>query len=158
MMNVLYRLKSDGESFRLRIFGSGSESSKEYLLKLVHEFGLEDFVSLENWTPSIEIEILRSDVFLHTSIDESFGLVLAESLALGTPVVSNWMGGARDLASMSCTRIAGNSAEELHQLLKETLLDLPRISIETKAKESEFLSRLNSTDIQLLHKRLVKVH
>lgn len=157
MMNVLYMLKSEDESFRLRIFGSGSESSKEYLLKLVHEFGLEDFVSLENWTPSIEIEILRSDVFLHTSIDESFGLVLAESLALGTPVVSNWMGGARDLASMSCTRIAGNSAEELHQLLKQTLLDLPRISIETKTEASEFLSRLNSMDIQLLHKRLVKV-
>jgi glycosyltransferase involved in cell wall biosynthesis len=158
MMNVLYLLKSDVETFRLRIFGSGSDSSKECLLELVHQFGLDGFVSLENWTPSIEIEILRSDVFLHTSIDESFGLVLAESLALGTPVVSNWMGGARDLASISCTRIAGNSAEELHQLLKETLLNLPRISIETRVKGSEFLARLNSADIQHLHKRLAKVY
>ena len=156
MMSVLSLLKSDFKNFRLRIFGSGSVRSREDLLKLVHEFALDDFVVLENWTSSIEIEILRSDVFLHTAIDESFGLVLAESLALGTPVVSNWMGGARDIASMSCTNIPGNSAEELYQLLKETLLDLANVSVETRAQSFEFLARLNSLDLQLLHERLVK--
>jgi glycosyltransferase involved in cell wall biosynthesis len=156
MMSVLSLLKSDFKNFRLRIFGSGSVRSREDLLKLVHEFALDDFVVLENWTSSIEIEILRSDVLLHTAIDESFGLVLAESLALGTPVVSNWMGGARDIASMSCTNIPGNSAEELYQLLKETLLDLANVSVETRAQSFEFLARLNSLDLQLLHERLVK--
>lgn len=156
MMGVLSLLKSDVKNFRLRIFGSGLASSREDLLRLVHEFELDDFVLLENWTPSIEIEILRSDVFLHTAIDESFGLVLAESLALGTPVVSNWMGGARDIASISCANIAGNSADELHQLLKATLLNLASISLETRAQRDEFLARLNAPDLQLLHQRLLK--
>ena len=99
---------------------------------------------------------MRSDVFLHTAIDESFGLVLAESLALGTPVVSNWMGGARDIATISSADIAGNSADELHQLLKATLLNLVNISVESRAQRHEFLARLNTPDLQLLHERLLK--
>ena len=113
-------------------------------------------INRENWTPNIEVEILRSDVFLHTAIDESFGLVLAESLALGTPVVSNWMGGARDLATLSCANVAGNSAEELHQLLKGTLLDLASISTKTRVQRHEFLAKLNALDLQLLHERLLQ--
>jgi len=156
MMSVLSLLKSNVKNFRLRIFGSGSASSREDLLKLIHEFALDDFILLENWTPNIEIEILRSDVFLHTAIDESFGLVLAESLSLGTPVVSNWMGGARDIAAISSAEIAGNSADELHQLLKATLLDLINISVELRSQRDEFLARLNTPDLQLLHERLLK--
>ena len=158
MMGVLSLLKNDFKNFRLRIFGSGSASSRDVLLKLVRERGLEDFVVLEHWTPNIEIEILRSDVLLHTAIDESFGLVLAESLALGTPVVSTWMGGARDIAAISGTKIAENSPDDIYRLLKVTLLELPNIAAQTISRRDDFLATLNAPDFQLLHERICIPH
>lgn len=71
---------------RLLILGEGPERKK--LGALVQELGLGEAVSLPGHQRNPLKFIKRASVFALSSVSEGFGLVLAEALALGTPVVS----------------------------------------------------------------------
>ncbi len=79
-------LADSGFKFRYFILGQGSQ--KFYLQKLVHNLKLDDYVVFLGFSKNPYKYIANSDLFLLTSQFESFGMVLAESLMLGTPVVS----------------------------------------------------------------------
>lgn len=78
------------DRFQFTIIGNGPE--KKNLLKLCKRFKLENYIV---WKPFIDREnllkqIKDSDVFMLLSSSETYGIVVAEALALGTPcIVSN---------------------------------------------------------------------
>jgi len=81
---------------RFEIYGSGPERKK--LEKLAGRLGLDDAVTFHGRTPDVGDEMARCAVTISTSATESFGLSIAESLAVGTPVVSYAVNyGPRDL-------------------------------------------------------------
>jgi len=81
---------------KLLIIGSGSE--KNFLTRKVKKFALLDKVILTGYLP--EKEKLRylsiADLYVMTSIHESFGLSLIEAMNLGLPIVATNNGGQTD--------------------------------------------------------------
>jgi glycosyltransferase involved in cell wall biosynthesis len=70
----------------LDIFGRGPESS--LLSSVIENLNLEGRVHLKDFSPRIQDEMISSSIFVHTSLWESFGLVLIEAMSLGLPVVA----------------------------------------------------------------------
>jgi glycosyltransferase involved in cell wall biosynthesis len=89
------KLRAELNNVTLRLFGSGfgrGESAQQWALKQ----GLTDGVEFVGRLPYENLleAIAKADVFLHPSLEESFGMVIAEALALGLPVVGGNKSGA----------------------------------------------------------------
>ncbi|MBD3903841.1 glycosyltransferase [Chryseobacterium sp. Ch-15] len=76
------------KNFHLKIIGEGSEM--ENLKKQVEEKGLESKVTFTGRLPIDEIknELLKSKIFLFTSLNEAFGMVLLEAMFCGNALIS----------------------------------------------------------------------
>ena len=78
-------------SMRLRICGGGSPEYAAYLGNICRQLGLETtvtFVGIVEGAAKIE-EFLSADVCIVPSHTENFGMVVAEALAHGTPVIAS---------------------------------------------------------------------
>jgi len=75
------------EDVVLTIIGDGPERKK--LLKLAEKLGISDKIEWKSFLPREELieEIRNADVFLLLSESEAYGIIVAEALALGTPVI-----------------------------------------------------------------------
>lgn len=72
---------------------------KKKLKKQIKRLGLSDNIFLKDYRPYSEIPIWMNsaDLFVLPSIQESFGVVVLESLACGTPVVATRNGGSEEV-------------------------------------------------------------
>ena len=71
---------------RLMILGEGMDRPK--LESLVRELGLENEVALPGFTENPYAYMAKASVFALSSVYEGFGNVVAEAMAVGTPIVS----------------------------------------------------------------------
>lgn len=80
----------------LTVVGTGP--LERWIRRFVDAHGLEDSVSLEGQRAHSDIGryLVASDVFVHLSPHETFGVASLESISAGTPVVSLRNGGAED--------------------------------------------------------------
>lgn len=76
------------KNFQFKIIGEGSEMDN--LKKQVEEKGLESKIIFTGRLPINEIksELLKSKIFLFTSINEAFGMVLLEAMFCGNALIS----------------------------------------------------------------------
>jgi len=74
------------QDWHLDIYGDGKE--RESLGTLIHQAGLDGFVSLKGNCPGIMDEYVKSSGLLVTSRYEGFGLVVLEAAACGVPSVA----------------------------------------------------------------------
>ncbi|MEC4015387.1 glycosyltransferase family 4 protein [Streptomyces sp. H27-D2] len=72
--------------WQLRIFGSGPE--RDRLRALIHEQHLYNHVFLMGSTAHLEQELAKASLFALSSRHEGFGMVLAEAMSHGVPVIS----------------------------------------------------------------------
>lgn len=88
-----------GKQASLRIGGTGPLGG--HLKKLAQRLGVENQVAFLGYLdrPSVMLEMQAADCFVLPSLYESFGVVLIESLACGTPVISTFCGGAEDIVN-----------------------------------------------------------
>lgn len=86
IMNELNKYVSDIEFL---IIGDGVE--RENLINLVKQFNLEDKVKFLGNLSREEVygELIKSDIFLFSSLSEGFGLVITEALSLKIPVITS---------------------------------------------------------------------
>lgn len=74
------------DKWHVDIFGSGTE--KDNLIKLINELDLNKIISINEPTNNIYEEYSKSDFFVLSSRKEGFGLVLAESMSVGTSCIA----------------------------------------------------------------------
>lgn len=87
LLSACIRLKTENTySFRVIVVGDGIEYDR--LADSLKKSGLDDIVQFTGFKENPYPYIKNADVFLLTSRDESFSLVVGESLIIGTPVVA----------------------------------------------------------------------
>jgi glycosyltransferase involved in cell wall biosynthesis len=105
----------------------GSQFSETELRRAVEERGLEQTVGLTGFVEDTAAVFRNLDVVVHASTaPEPFGLVVAEAMAVGRPVVVSNAGGVAELVAAEQTGLVcggGNTAEFAHHLRR--LLDDP---------------------------------
>jgi len=111
---------------RLLIAGTGQlEASYRALAATL---GCADSVRFLGFRRDLPDLIAAADLFVLPSLAEAFGLVLAEALYLGTPVVATRVGGIPEIVvhGVDGVLVPPNDSESLAQALAELLTDAPR--------------------------------
>ncbi|SEK53564.1 Glycosyltransferase involved in cell wall bisynthesis [Aquimarina amphilecti] len=76
------------KDWQLLIFGNGEPSYVKMLQDKINSAGIQDTIKLMGSTNEIKEEMIQSSVFVMTSHNECFPLVLLEAQACGLPIVS----------------------------------------------------------------------
>lgn len=113
----------DYPEWRLRIVGPDEDRYASQLLRQIATLGLTDRVSLEPSVVGInKFRLMRqAEVFALSTLHENFGMTVAESLAVETPVISTigapWAG----LREHRCGWWIGHGPEPMAVALKEAM-------------------------------------
>jgi len=88
LIDVFKIINENNKKIRLILCGGGEEEAK--LKNKVRQYGLTEVVEFTGMISSEEVEknMLKSDLFIMTSISESFSMVIIEANSLGIPVIS----------------------------------------------------------------------
>jgi glycosyltransferase involved in cell wall biosynthesis len=97
LIDVVKYLAEKKINVKLFIIGTGEE--KDDLGKKVLNERLQDKIKFVGNTASVEEYYHQADIYVHSSTNEPFGLVLLEANAAGLPVVCLDGGGNRDIVS-----------------------------------------------------------
>ncbi|MHA7059203.1 glycosyltransferase family 4 protein [Aquimarina sp. M1] len=76
------------KDWELHIFGSGAPGYVKMLQDKIDTAGIQDSIKLMGSTDKIQEEMLTSSIFVMTSHNECFPLVLLEAQACGLPIIS----------------------------------------------------------------------
>ncbi len=82
---IVYEKEKD---WQLHIYGDGDPNYVHKLQHKIDHYGLQDSLILKGATNDIKKEMLHSSIFVMTSHNECFPLVLLEAQACGLPIVS----------------------------------------------------------------------
>ncbi|MFT7460543.1 MAG: glycosyltransferase involved in cell wall biosynthesis [Planctomycetota bacterium] len=87
LLDAFAKIQLEGSTHcELHIGGTGPE--QQALLTQIRALGLEDKVSLIGWVDDVASFLKEGDVFVLPSLDEPFGIVVLEAMAMGLPIVS----------------------------------------------------------------------
>ncbi len=101
----------------LRIGGTGPE--QRALESQIESLGLKDKVTLHGWADDVESFLRSGDVFVLPSLDEPFGLVVLEAMAIGLPIISSDTQGPREILDTDTAWLSRTGdAESLAAALK----------------------------------------
>ncbi|MCC7162690.1 MAG: glycosyltransferase [Anaerolineae bacterium] len=97
LIEAIAILRARGIAARLKIAGDGDQ--RQSLQEKARAAGLEAFVQFLGLAPQSELPALYAecDVFVLPSVREGMGLVLAEALLCGAPVIATNSGGVTDI-------------------------------------------------------------
>ena len=111
----------DGQpDVRLLIVGEGNY--EEQLKERVEALRLFDRVTFHGYCPRTELPALynKAEVFALPSMAESFGMVFAEAMACGLPILGGRTGGVPDLIhSMDGILVEPGSVDEIEQAIRK---------------------------------------
>lgn len=88
-------LKERGRRFRLRVVGRGTQEAR--LKDQCRRLGLDDSVVFWGISDAVSEAYQASDAFVLASYYEGYGLVVAEAMACGLPVVATDCGGPAEI-------------------------------------------------------------
>ena len=99
MLGALSLLKQRGVDCRLKLVGRG-RNKREYEA-LARQLGVADLCEFVGVVPHTEMARLmhESDVYVMSSLAETFGVVLVEAMAAGVPVVATRCGGPEEIVT-----------------------------------------------------------
>jgi glycosyltransferase involved in cell wall biosynthesis len=95
IIQIVKILHDKNYKIELDIIGDGPES--KYLIEQIKYYNLEKHVHLLGKVDYPESYLTKSSLYIHTALNEAFGLVLIEAMASGLPVICTDAGGNRDI-------------------------------------------------------------
>ena len=122
---------------KLVVVGGGSQEKE--LKTLAEKLSISDNVEFQGFRPDVENVLKDALVFVLSSIYEPFGMVAAEALAAGLPIIVSKVGGLREIVKDGINGFSFNP-RDWQELSKKILLLLEnqklREEMKNKAKES----------------------
>jgi len=147
LITALYRLKNlVGLKLKLLIVGEGEE--KEDLKKLVHEYHLDKSILWLGNICDVKNFLSKIDIYVQTSLDESFGIALAEALLAGIPVVASRVGAIPELVTDKNSLFRKGDVNDLMLKLKECIVNLENRKYRAYSQK-EFLQRKFSEEVMV---------
>lgn len=133
MIRVLAKLKNDGILFTWNVVGEGSERNK--LEDMVKEYRLNDQIRFCGFDRNPYKYIANSDLFVCSSYSEGFSSVVAESIIIGTPVLTTDCSGMKEMLGEhnEYGLVVRNDEDSLFHMLKVIAQD-EKLFIEYKEK------------------------
>lgn len=145
LCGALKMLFEDGLKFTAIIAGDGP--LKKPLKNQINRYGLSGCVKFVGWVDKESLNDFYNvaDVFVGPSIREAQGLVFAESLAAGTPVVATKVGGIPDMVDdgLNGYLVSSGSSKDLYEKIKALMKDedlLKRMSLNARKSAVSHLS------------------
>ena len=136
-INAISEIKNEIESYT--IVGEGSERKK--LEKLIKSLKLEKKVKLIGWTENVEKYLQEADIQLIPSLYEGFGLVAAEGMSTGLPVVASNIEGLKEVLGKPNPSVVlvnkVNSIDEWKQGIIKAIKNINMFGSEKISKLSE---------------------
>ena len=154
LLNVCYQLNQEKFEYELWILGEGWERKR--LEGLIQNYQLTNVKLLgfkENPYPYIK----QGDLFICSSVNEGFSLVVAEAMILGLPIISTNCAGPNELLDFGkYGLLVDNSETGLYEGLKR-LLSNPELFSYYRKKSKERISFFDANHcIQEIEKLLVR--
>lgn len=141
ILQACAELVNRGVPFRL-IVGGGGELLEE-LKHLSERLGISARTHwLGNWPDPVSL-LQASDIFILSSVGEAFGLVLAEAMACGTPVVGSRSGAIPEVVEHERTGLLATPLDPI------SFAD----AIERLAKDPELLKAMGARGIERVRRR-----
>lgn len=159
LIRAAVQLHDEGHAFDLAIVGDGECYGE--LQAQVSEAGAAEYIHLLGFRDNPYPIMQAADVFVCSSRQEGLSTVVAESMILGTPVVSTEVSGAREMLGDNDEYglVVENSDAGVYEGLRRVLADPSLLSYyREKAKErAPFFSTENTVgQVQDLLEQLVK--
>lgn len=129
IIDVASELRRRKLPFDVHILGYGVLKSE--LMNKIDNKDLHDSVHLHGNVKNVEDYLSSADIYLHTALEEPFGLVLVEAMAAGLPIVCTNGGGNKDLI------IEGDNGFIVNEFNAELLADRIEFLIKNPEKRLE---------------------
>lgn len=124
LIDAFEKIYKERKNVRLEIVGKGPLEGG--LKKKVNERGLSECISFTGVVPNRKLADLynKADCFVLPSRFETFGVVYAEALCTGTPIISTKNGGIDDIYEDGCGYLVEvDNEDELEDAMKRIMCD-----------------------------------
>lgn len=123
LLHIISRLKQEGYRCRLWLVGDGVQ--RHQLEGLIRDLSIEEEVTLWGNQDNPYPFVSTADWFVCSSYIEGYSTAVAESLIIGTPVISVMCPGMEELLGKNGEYglLTNNSEEELYNALKSAMID-----------------------------------
>jgi glycosyltransferase involved in cell wall biosynthesis len=147
LLDIWGKVVEEMPQVKLAVIGNGEKVYEEYLKKKAARLGIEkniDWLGYVNGRDKYLI-YLQSRIFLHGTIYDNNGMVAAEALCTGLPVIMYDLPQLKTVYTDGCTKVPiGDQQEYANTIIKAlsdnqyyvsiTLKELQKVSIETSWK------------------------
>lgn len=129
VVNVALFLKAKYPLWSIHIFGDGP--IKQSLIALYKDKGVDDWVYIHDPVRNIQVEYLKSSIYLMTSYNEALPMVILEAKSCGLPVVAYKCEGTMELITEDYDGylIDNGNIDLLNQKLEYLINDFDKRSI-----------------------------
>lgn len=124
LLNALLVLKKKNIDFKLDIVGGFlNKSAKNSLENMITSNSLQEHIKFHGYINETEKDFFfnSSDIFIHPSLNENFGLVIIEAMQYGLPVISTYEGAIPEIIDNGITGILVNK-NDIDELAKKIIL------------------------------------
>lgn len=163
LIEAVAALKNELDGYCVNIAGEGEESYVNELRQLAVRFGVEDMVKFTGGVyGDSKWELFRhADVFVLPTHSENFGIVVAEALACGTPVITTKGTPWQELETNGCGWWTEIGTEALIAALRKFLAlsdgDIGRMGRNgRKLIEDKYSSRKMAEDMVRMYNEILK--
>ena len=147
IIKVAEIFKTNNQQVNFIIVGEGPLHEK--LDKMIHEHGLENYVSILGFQKNPYPYIAKSDVFLLTSDSEGYPLVICEALCLGKPIVATDVTGPHEMLADGSGILVDKEPMKIYEALLSLYLN--REILDDYSKKALSKSSMFDIDKQMLN-------
>lgn len=131
-IRIAHKLKDDGISFKWYLVGDGQD--RQILEQNIENEGLQNEVLITGYTDNVNDLMNDADLFVSTSLSESYGMAVVEAQAIGVPVIVKEYPAAKEIVDGE-NGILVSDYDTMYQEIKKLLTDekaYKRLKDETK--------------------------